>query len=86
MKKNPPDKKLDKQRLKAEKINEIRTEFLFIEPHFNERSKRLFAATKALTIGKKGISWVHEATGISRVTITAGCKELLEAPSMGKIR
>lgn len=43
---------------------------------FNEKQQRLYAASEALRIGFGGISKVHRETGISRVTITAGIKQL----------
>jgi transposase len=58
------------------KIDEIKTKYELISPHLNERSKRLFAASEALALGYKGITLVSKATGLSRPTITTGCKEL----------
>ena len=43
---------------------------------FNERQQRLYAASEALRRGFGGISIVSRETGISRVTITAGIKQL----------
>ncbi len=43
---------------------------------FNEKQQRLYAASEALRIGFGGISKVSRETGISRVTITAGIKQL----------
>ena len=42
----------------------------------NERQSRLWAATESLSLGYGGISLVSRATGISRVTISQGIKEL----------
>jgi hypothetical protein len=42
----------------------------------NERQRRLWAATETLSLGHGGISLVSRATGISRVTITQGLKDL----------
>jgi hypothetical protein len=56
-------------------------------PHLGERERRLVAASEARRIGRKGISMVSRACGLSRVTITKGIKELDEAPlAPGKIR
>ncbi|MDR1487220.1 MAG: ISAzo13 family transposase [Deltaproteobacteria bacterium] len=49
-------------------------------PHLGERERRLVAASEARRIGRKGISMVSRACGLSRVTITKGIKELDEAP------
>lgn len=56
-------------------------------PHLGERERRLVAASEARRIGRKGISMVSRACGLSRVTITKGIKELDEAPlAPGKVR
>jgi len=44
----------------------------------NERQSRLWAAAESLSLGYGGISLVSRATGISRVTISRGIKELEE--------
>lgn len=43
---------------------------------FNEKQQRLYAASEALRIGFGGISKISRETGISRVTITAGIRQL----------
>lgn len=45
-------------------------------PKLNEKQRRQYLATEALRIGYGGISTVSKNAGISRVTITAGIKEL----------
>jgi len=45
-------------------------------PLLNERQRRLFLATEAEAIGYGGVSQVSKASGVSRVTITQGIKEL----------
>ena len=47
-----------------------------MKPTLNEMQRRQFAATLAVTYGYGGSSVVHEITGISMNTITAGKKEL----------
>lgn len=42
----------------------------------NELGKRLYAAEKALELGRGGIVQISQLTGISRTTITKGIKEL----------
>ena len=49
-----------------------------LTPVLDERSRRLLAAGQALALGRGGISAVSRETGVSRVTITAGIKELRE--------
>lgn len=45
-------------------------------PHLNEQQRRLYAASEAISMGDGGIAIVHKASGISRVTITRGIREL----------
>ena len=45
-------------------------------PLLNERQRRLFLAAEAEAIGYGGISQVSQVSGVSRVTITLGVKEL----------
>ena len=59
----------------------IKKRFESIAPFLNERMRRLFAAAEAAAIGRGGITQVSRATGISRITIAAGLKELAD-PSM----
>jgi transposase len=49
---------------------------MLISPLLDERQRRLYVAAEALAIGRGGITLVSQACGVSRVTITAGCKEL----------
>lgn len=55
----------------------IKKRFELLEPLFSERQRRLYAAAEAMVLGRGGVSMVAQATGISRPTITAGCKELV---------
>jgi transposase len=45
-------------------------------PLLNERQRRLFLATESEAIGYGGVSQVSKVSGVSRVTITQGIKEL----------
>jgi len=56
----------------------IKKRFEFLAPLLNERQLRLYVAAEALVLGHGGISLTSQATGISRPTITIGCKELLD--------
>ena len=42
----------------------------------NEYQARLFVAEKALQLGRGGVSQLSQLTGMSRVTITEGMREL----------
>ena len=48
----------------------------------NERQKRIYLATEAEALGHGGISAVSRLTGVSRVTISQGKKELKAASTM----
>jgi len=58
----------------------INARFCKVKLFLNERQIRLFAATEASNLGYGGVSTVSKATGLSRVTITLGCKELAALP------
>jgi len=51
--------------------------FELLAPLLDERQLRLYVAAEAMVLGRGGISLASQATGISRPTITIGCKELL---------
>jgi hypothetical protein len=57
----------------------------------NEYQARLFVAERALDLGRGGISRLARLTGMSRVTITQGVKDLssaarLRSASLGRVR
>ena len=54
----------------------IRRRFRLIEPHLDERLRRLVAAAEVAAAGVGGVSAVSRATGVSRRAIRAGAKEL----------
>ena len=54
----------------------IRDRFASLSPHLDERARRLFAASEALSAGYGGIAAVARATGIAVSTIGRGLKEL----------
>ena len=57
-------------------VQAINAKYTSLEPVLDERARRLWAAVEARAIGRGGITRVAEATGLSRVTIRAGLKEL----------
>lgn len=61
----------------------IKKRFELLAPLLNERQIRLYAAAEALVLGHGGISLASQATGISRPTITRGCRELLDKETKG---
>ncbi|MGI0070477.1 MAG: ISAzo13 family transposase, partial [Thermoplasmata archaeon] len=54
----------------------LRVKYETLAPELNERSRRLWAATEALSLGHGGIGTVAKATGISRSTISRGLQEV----------
>jgi transposase len=59
-------------------VNSVRKKFSALESLMSERLRRQWAACEAEALGRGGVSWVAEATGISRTTITAGHGKLLQ--------
>lgn len=57
-------------------INAIRKKYQKIKHCLNEKTRRLWCATEAMAIGKKGVAIVHAATKISPPTIYVGIREL----------
>jgi hypothetical protein len=55
----------------------IRKRYELLAPLLDERRLRLYVGAEALALGYGGIALVSQATGVSRPTITSGCKELL---------
>lgn len=54
----------------------ILAKFLDLQPVLDERARRLWAATEARALGRGGIVRVAEATGMSRITIAKGLRQL----------
>ena len=69
-------------------VSSIRTRFLSLSLHLDERGRRLFAAAEALTAGYGGIAAVERATGIAASTIGRGLRELAgeAAAGPGRVR
>ena len=57
-------------------------------PHLDERTRRIMAATEAVSLGYGGISVVRRACGLSRKAISKGIRELQRrgTPLVGRIR
>jgi len=62
-------------------IEIIREKYRQINWCLNEKSRRVWAATEASSLGWGGISIVSKATGISRTTITKGLTEIQQLES-----
>jgi hypothetical protein len=55
---------------------QLQRKFALLSPFQNERQRRLWAGTEALTMGRGGIARVAAATGLSRMTVRAGVREV----------
>jgi transposase len=57
-------------------LKTLRKKYLDMEPELTERSRRVWAATEAIALGRGGIALVERATGVSRSTISRGIRGL----------
>jgi hypothetical protein len=66
----------------------LAAKFDAILPHLDERQRRLLLTAEARSLGHGGIALVSRASGVSRVTITAGVGELEsgQEPTAGRVR
>jgi hypothetical protein len=59
-------------------IKSIRYKYRQYGESFSEKQMRIWAACEARQIGRGGVTYVHEATGLSRNSIHKGLSELTE--------
>jgi hypothetical protein len=65
----------------------LRRKFSDMWPLLDERSRRLVAASEALSLGYGGVSQIRRACGLSRKAIAKGIREIAEGnPMPGRIR
>ena len=57
-------------------VETLKSKYQLLRPILDERTRRLWAAAEALSIGYGGIQQVYVATGISRKTIATGIRQL----------
>jgi hypothetical protein len=50
--------------------------FELVRPYADEKMRRLLLAAEAISLGRGGIAEVSRVTGVSRATISQGCREL----------
>ncbi|MBE9043480.1 ISAzo13 family transposase [Pleurocapsales cyanobacterium LEGE 10410] len=60
-------------------IEKIKNKYEKLSPYLNEKTRRIWAAVEARSLGWGGISQVSSATGLSRTTIHAGISLLEES-------
>lgn len=68
------------------KEEEISKKFERLSEYLNEKSKRLWSANEAISIGWGGIEIVSKSTGLSRKTISNGIKELKLEVNTNQVR
>jgi transposase len=54
----------------------LESDYRILNPHLNEKSRRLWAAVEAKNVGRGGVTLLHEVTGLSRATITRGIDQI----------
>src|ERR1700730_4207732 len=65
----------------------LRRKFFDVWPLLDERSRRLMAASEALSLGYGGVSKIQRACGLSRKAIAKGIREIAEGNTIpGRIR
>ncbi len=67
--------------IKKVTINAVRQQYELLRPLMNERLRRLWAASEALSLPRGGVNLVAQATGLSRMTLWAGKRELQQHPA-----
>lgn len=66
--------------------NSIRTKYLRINHSLDEKTRRLWCATEALSIGDGGVTLVHQATKMSRSAIHRGIKDIQQKGRRKKLK
>ena len=66
-------------------VSTVLEKYMALEPLMDERTKRIWAATEALALGRGGVARVMEATGMSRQRIASGIREI-ESSGAGGVR
>src|SRR5450759_3039513 len=69
-------------------LPELTQKFELLWPLLDERTRRIMAASEAMSLGFGGVSAVHRASGMSRRAIAKGIVELQEGdvPPAGRVR
>lgn len=70
------------------RLSELKRKFRTAWPHLDERTRRIMAATEAVSLGYGGVSVVRRACGLSRKAIRKGIREIQGGgtPLVGRIR
>lgn len=60
-------------------VKSLQDKYKFLQPYLNEKTRRIWAAIEAQSLGWGGITQVAKATGLSRTTIHAGIRLLSDS-------
>ena len=71
-----------------DRLFELKRKFRSAWPHLDERTRRIMAASEAMSLGYGGVSVVGRASGLSRKAISKGIREIQGrgTPLVGRIR
>src|SRR3954465_2757909 len=64
-------------------LDMVRTKYDLLRPLMDERMRRQWAASEAMSLKRGGVTVVARATGLSRTTIGEGMRELRERTNLG---
>jgi hypothetical protein len=64
-------------------LTTVQTKYELLRPLMDERMRRQWAASEALSLKRGGVTVVAKATGLSRTTIGEGVRELRERTDLG---
>jgi hypothetical protein len=64
-------------------LDTVRTKYDLLRPSMDERMRRQWAASEAMSLKRGGVAVVAKATGLSRTTIGEGMRELRERSNLG---
>ena len=64
-------------------LDTVRAKYELLRPLMDERMRRQWAASEALSLKRGGVTLVAQATGMSRTTIGEGMRELRERTNLG---
>jgi hypothetical protein len=64
-------------------LDTVRTKYDLLRPLMDERMRRQWAASEAMSLRRGGVTVVARATGLSRTTIGEGMRELRERANLG---
>ncbi len=64
----------------------VKQRYAALSPHLDERKRRLMVASETVALGPRSLAAVSRATGLARMTIARGVKELHQPDEMAEER